>query len=192
MATPESLAMVELCSIARGYRVVDSLVKRAPVQVIEANRVEPGRFLILFGGGVAEVEEAFVAAMEAAGDTVVDKMLLPMVHESIIPAFSSRVGLDDPDTVGVLEGSMISTALVAADAAVKNADVELCGLRVTPAMGGKLLFVLHGVQHDVEVAIEVAEGVMGDSLVGSECIAMPHPEFLEFALRAAPFEIGRS
>lgn len=38
----ESLALLELDSIARGYRVLDALVKEAPVTVKHANLLSPG------------------------------------------------------------------------------------------------------------------------------------------------------
>ena len=43
----DALALVELDSIARGYKVVDALVKKAPVHLLEVNLVEPGKCLIL-------------------------------------------------------------------------------------------------------------------------------------------------
>ena len=189
MGSLESIAMIELSSIARGYKVVDAAIKQSPITVIEANRVEPGKYLFLFGGGVAEVEEAFVAGMDAAGAKVVDKMLLPMVHEAILPAFSSRSGLEDVDTIGVVESASISSGLVTIDRCLKDSGVELCGLRVTSGLGGKLIFVVHGAQHDVEVAMELSRSILGGALVDAECIANPHPEFIDLVLRPAPFSV---
>ena len=65
---PDALALVEIDSVAIGLRAVDALVKRAPVRLMEANLIEPGRFLVLFEGGVAEVEESLAAARAVAGD----------------------------------------------------------------------------------------------------------------------------
>ena len=189
MGSFESLAMIELSSIARGYKVVDAAIKQSPIKVVEANRVEPGKYLFLFGGGVAEVEEAFVVAMDVAGAKVIDKMLLPMVHEAILPAFTSRKGLDGADTIGVVESASISSGLVTIDRCLKDSDVELSGLRVTPGLGGKLLYVVHGAQHDVEVAMELARTMLGGALVDAECIANPHEEFVDIVLRPTPFSV---
>ena len=70
MGGPAAIALVELNSIARGYRVLDALVKKSPVEILEANLVEPGIFLILFTGGVAEVEEAHTEALAVAAETL--------------------------------------------------------------------------------------------------------------------------
>ena len=53
----DALALLELDAVASGLRALDALVKQAPVRVLEANLVEPGRFLILLCGPVAEVDE---------------------------------------------------------------------------------------------------------------------------------------
>ena len=54
----DALGLVELGSLARGYRALDALTKRSPVTVLEANLVEPGKFLLLFCGGVDKASRA--------------------------------------------------------------------------------------------------------------------------------------
>ncbi|MCB9764120.1 MAG: BMC domain-containing protein [Alphaproteobacteria bacterium] len=185
----DALAMVELDSIARGYRVVDAMVKRAPITLLEANLVEPGRYLVLFAGGVAEVEESMDAAVELAEDHLLDRLLLPLVHPDIVPALRGHTVVRDPDTIGVIETRTVSSALGACDRALKDADVGLCGLRVATGLGGKAFFVVHGLQHDVEASIEAALGVLkpGGQLHSAELIPRPHPEFVAVLLRPAPF-----
>ena len=80
----DALGLLEISSIARGYRVVDALVKKSPVLLLEANVVEPGKFLVLFSGSVAEVEESFKEAMEVAGDACIDHLFLPFQGLSIL------------------------------------------------------------------------------------------------------------
>lgn len=187
----DALAMVELDSIARGYRVVDALVKRAPVALLEANLVEPGKYLVLFAGGVAEVEESLDAAREVAADSLLDQLMLPFVHASVVPALRGLVQAEAPDTVGVIEAKSVASALEACDRALKDADVTLAGLRVTPGLGGKAFFVVHGLQHDVEASLEAAEAVLERraALHRLELIPRPHADFLAVLLRPAPFSV---
>ena len=63
-----ALALLEFNSIAAGILSADAMVKRATLDVIHAGTVQPGRFLILVGGAVAEVEEALKAGQETAPD----------------------------------------------------------------------------------------------------------------------------
>ena len=186
----DALALVELDSIARGYRVVDALVKRSPVRVLEANVVEPGKFLVLFSGGVAEVEEAYDAALEVGAGRILDRLLLAQVHPAIIPGLGGHVDAGEPDTVGIVEGASVATTLLACDRALKDAAVDLAGLRVVTGLGGKAYFVVHGPQHDVEAAIEAAVAQLGESLVEQQCIPVPHDDFIDVLLRPPPFRLG--
>ena len=61
-----ALALLEITGIARGMVVCDTLVKRAAVDLLRSHPVDPGKYLILFAGDVAEVEEALDAAEEVA------------------------------------------------------------------------------------------------------------------------------
>ncbi|MCK6506867.1 BMC domain-containing protein [Myxococcota bacterium] len=186
----EALALVEVDSVAGGLSALDALVKRAPVQVLEANLVEPGRFLLLFAGGVAEVEESFAAALDRAGQGVVDQVLLPFAHPALLAALR---GLEDHDgeldTVGVVEGTQVATTLAACDRSLKDADVRLAGLRVAGGLGGRAYYVVHGAQHDVQAAIDAGAAVLStrQRLHRTECIPRPHAELLPWLLRPAPF-----
>ena len=187
----DALALIELDSIARGYKVVDAMVKKAPIHLLEVNLVEPGKFLILFAGDVESVNEAFSCGLEVAEGHSVDSMNLSMVHEAIIPALAGLVDCAAPDTLGVVEGAVVGTTLLACDQALKNSSVHLAGLRITPGLGGKAYFVVHGQHADVEAGLATAEEVLasGEHLIRVECIPAPHPDFVASILRPAPFKL---
>jgi len=183
--------MVEYDSLACGLKSLDALVKQAPVEVLESNLIEPGRFLILFAGGVAEVEESFTAAT-APAEQVIDSMLLPHVHPDVLSGLRGNVVMrdaDQMDTIGVVEGVSVASSLRACDRSLKDADVTLAGLRVCGGLGGRAYYVVFGAQHDVEAAIEVGEEMLGDRLHRSECIARPHPEMVVWLLRPPSFAV---
>lgn len=186
----DALALLELDSIARGYRALDAMVKESPITVVVANLIEPGRYLILFGGGVAEVEAAFVRGLDVACDSVLDKVMLPGVHPRVWACLRGEERCEaEPDTLGIVEGTGIAAILEAGDRSVKTADVELCALRVAPALGGKGYFVVSGLQHDVEAAVEAgAEALTArNRLHRVDTIPRAHPEFVAHVLRPAPF-----
>jgi microcompartment protein CcmL/EutN len=190
-----ALAMVEVDSVATGLRCVDTLVKQAPVRVLEANLVEPGRFLVLFRGGVAEVEESYREALDRAADAVVDRMLLARVHPALLEGLEGHEALgssEELDTIGVIEGSRVAGTLEACDRSLKDAGVQLVGVRVSGGLGGRAYYVVRGLQHDVEVAVEVAESVLRchGALHRTECIARPHPEMVCWLMRTPPFRVG--
>ena len=188
----EALSLIEFASLARGLSALDALVKKAPVEILEANLVEPGKFLVLFAGGVAEVEESHAEALSVGDDEVLGAMLLPFAHPSLLAGLRGavvRLSADELDSLGVIEGEAIAGTLHAADRALKNADVTLAGLLITGGLGGRAYFIVYGAQNDVEAAIEAAERVLGEAVHRTERIARPHPEMVAWLLRPAPFNL---
>ena len=185
----DALALLEIDSIARGYRALDALVKESPVTIVAANLVEPGKFLLLFGGGVAEVDAAYAVGVAVAADSLLDHVFLPGVHPRIWTALAGTTIRRDVDTIGVIEAASVAGVIEAADRSIKEADVALLGLRISPGLGGKGFYVVDGQQYDVEAAIEAGTAVLSGrgKLVRAERIARPHPDFLAHLLRPAPF-----
>lgn len=190
----EALALIEIDSVARGLASLDALVKRAPVEILEANLIEPGRFLLLFAGGVAEVEESYAEALARAEDGVVDRLMLPRAHDAILAGLRGRTvlrGADDMDTLGVIEGRRVAGTLEACDRSLKDADVTLAGVRVAGGLGGRAYYVVFGAQHDVEAAIDAGKNVLEarETLHRVERIARPHSDMVRWLLRAPPFQV---
>ena len=188
----EALALLELDSVAGGLSALDALVKRAPVAILEANLVEPGKFLVLFSGGVAEVSECHSLVLEAYGGQVLSEMFLPMVHPSLLSGLRGVEHREAPDTLGVVEGTDVASTLKAADRSLKDADVRLCGIRLAIGLGGRAYFVVCGVQHDVEASIDAARSVLEPlgRVHRTEVITRPHDEMVPWLLRTPPFQVG--
>jgi microcompartment protein CcmL/EutN len=185
-----ALALVELGSIARGMVAADAAVKKAAVELLECAPVSPGKYLLLFAGGVAEVEESLAAAKAAAGEALLDTLFLAQADRQLLPALragpSGLAGVAQRQAgagVGVLELLTVASALRAADAACKAASVELQVLHLARGIGGKAYFVLRGELTDIEAALLAAQQVAGDGLVaGAEIIAAPSAELAGKAL----------
>ncbi|HBY93485.1 MAG TPA: propanediol utilization protein, partial [Chloroflexi bacterium] len=62
-----AIALLEFESVARGIVAGDAMIKRAPLALLRCGTVQPGRFLVLVGGGEAEVDEALTAGREFPG-----------------------------------------------------------------------------------------------------------------------------
>jgi microcompartment protein CcmL/EutN len=183
----DSLALLEVASLARGVVVADAVVKRAQVELLECGPVSPGKYLVLFAGGVAEVEESAAAGAQAAADSLVDRLLLPQAHEQLLPAI--RTGAPGyvhdaaSDPAGIVELLSVASALRAADAACKAAAVRLQLLHLARGIGGKAWFVLRGDLHSIEAAVLAATQAAGDGmLAGAEIIAAPHTDLRGRAL----------
>ena len=177
-----ALGVLELSLIARGMIVTDAALKKSPVSIVASRPVSGGYFLVIFRGGVAEIDEAMGAARERAGDGLRDWLLLPYAEPSLWPLLPEPVRAQgwaseaDAESVAVVETTTICAAIGAADAAAKAAAVVLRDMQLAVGIAGKAFFSMTGILHDVEAAAEVARAHAGDRLLALEIIASPVDE----------------
>jgi len=177
-----AIAVLEYASITRGLYVVDVVTKKSPVEVLWAEPVSHGKYVLLFQGGVGEVEEASRAALDASGESLVENVLIPQVTVALGPAIGGASKAPAPDwAVGMLESSSIAASVEAADRVLKTAPLALNRFRLGKGIGGKSYFIFSGSLDDVEAGLEVGVEVLEarGTLVGRELIARPAAEFLE-------------
>ena len=173
----EALALLEIEGLPTALKAQDAALKQAPVRVVAFAPVTPGKIVFIFAGDVASVEESLEVADVAAGPRRLDKLLLPGVHQDVVKAIHDhRQQAEQGDALGMLELSSVAAGILAADAAIKCADVAL--LRVHPAsgFGGKAFVTLAGYQADVEAAVEAAIELTRERTLDHEVIPMPHSE----------------
>lgn len=172
-----AIGLLEFDSITAGIVAGDAMVKAAPVSALYAGTVHPGRYLVLVGGDTASVE---IALENAPAVGVVDSLLLADAHPSVIAAITTldEGATVDNDALGIIETATAATAIVAADAGVKAADVTLLALRLADDLGGKGYCLFSGLVADVEAAVEAAVATTqhGEQLIASDVIAQLHGE----------------
>jgi microcompartment protein CcmL/EutN len=176
MSAP-AIGLLELTSIARGIVACDAMAKRAPVEIVRAQTVCPGKFYVLIRGDEESVRESMDVGVHYAGGHLVDRLVIPNLHEQVIPALLAVQPLPGLTAVGVIETFSIATTIVAADAACKAADIRLLEIRLGTGLGGKAYVTLAGDLFSVQAA--VAGGVAAiDSglLLRSEVIPAPHAD----------------
>ncbi len=172
-----AIGLLEFDSIAAGIVAGDAMVKASPVSTLFTGTVHPGRYLVLVGGDTASVE----IALDAGGsDTLVDSLFLADVHPAVIAAITSAAG-NAPvggDALGIVETSASATAIGAADAGVKAAEVDLLAVRLADDLGGKAYCLFTGTVADVEAAVDASVSATehNDRLVASRIVAQLHDE----------------
>lgn len=177
----EAVALVEIASIARGYVTLDQLAKRAEVTVHEARPVTPGKFIILFAGEVAPVQESLDAAREQAQSLLLDELLLPYAHRDLLAALKGRAEPEPGESIGIVEMASVASTVHMADVALKATEVAVMKMHLAIGIGGKGYFNLAGELGDVEAALDaVKAAARDDQVVGVELIARPHPEVRGF------------
>ena len=176
-----AIGMVELSSIARGIETSDSMLKAAQVELLRSVTVCPGKYMVIVGGDTGAVRASLEAGKAAGGEFVVDTLLIPSVHEQVFPAISGTVEVTDPQAVGVIEYYSIASAIEAADAAAKAAQITLIEVRLIRVVAAKGFVVLTGDVGAVRAAIDAAKQV-SELYVESTVIPRPAPQLLESLL----------
>ena len=176
-AVDPALALLELDSIAAGIEAGDAMAKRAPIDVIRAGTVHPGKYLVLVGGSVGDVEEALEAGREVASSSVLDIVLLPHVHPELVAAIRGIRRAAAGEALGVIETATVAAILEAADAGLKGANVHLLEIRLADDLGGKAYLLFDGLVADVEAAVEIGAGrIAGSPGMVTRVIARLHAE----------------
>jgi microcompartment protein CcmL/EutN len=184
-----ALVLLDFSSIASGIQAADAMVKRAPIHTLLAGTVQPGRYLVLAGGEVADVEESLAAGREVGGASVLDHVFLPNVHPDVVGAITGGRVPEANDALGIVETTTAASAIQAADAGLKSAIVRLVEVRLADGLGGKGIVFYSGVVADVEVA--VSSGIESlerpELLVRSVIIPQLHTDMWDNISAATPF-----
>jgi len=174
------IGLLELCSVARGVEVADAVLKEAAVEMLFATPVHPGKYVMLFTGSVHDVRSSARRGVELAGGDLVDQLVIPQIHEQVVPMLRRRGGRINGqlDAIGVVETTTVASTIVAADLALKSASVDLIDLRIANGLGGKSFFVVTGEVSDVRSSVATGAGqAQGSGLLAREVvIPRPHPE----------------
>jgi microcompartment protein CcmL/EutN len=147
--------------------------------LIRAGTVQPGKYLVLIGGPVGDIEEAIDAARESESGPLVDIVFLPDVHPAVVAAVAGARQTDDGEALGIIETATVAAIIEAADAGVKGARVTLRELRMADGLGGKGYLLFGGAVADVEAAVEIGTARAGVQLIRQSVIAQLHHEMLE-------------
>jgi len=183
MPPTKAIGAIELSSIGIGYKIEDEMLKAASVDLLIARTICSGKYLIVVGGSVSNVEAAVQAGLANAGEAIIDQLVIPNVHESVFPALGQSVTLNGDQTgaLGVIETFSGVSALAAADAAAKAARVTLFRIHVAMALGGKGFLLMAGSVSDCRTGVEIAADVVREKglLVSAAVIPGPSKELYE-------------
>lgn len=180
----KAIGMVEYKTVSTGILAADLVIKTADVDVIEAQTVCPGKYIIIFTGDISAVRASIDAAKVTYPEQLIDSFLLGNPHEGIFPAIYGTAQITNRNALGVLETFDASAIFVAADEAAKTAEVELIEIRVARGMCGKSYVFLTGEVAAVDAAIKKAQAAVSKNgmYLDSSVIASPDPKLWETIL----------
>lgn len=157
-----AIALIEFSSIAAGILAGDAMVKRAPITVLKSGTVHEGKYLVLLGGSVASVEEAFHEGLAVGEEQVLDRVILPDVHIQVHDAILGSRNPCSEEAIGVIETGSVAAVIRSADAGIKGANVNIVEIRIADDLGGKGIVIFNGKVAEVEAAVEISKGAVTD------------------------------
>ena len=171
----KAIGMIELNSIAKGVESGDEMLKTAEVELVIAQPICAGKYMVLISGDVDAVEDAVAVGKEIAGEFLVDDFVIPNVHHSVFPALTATTRIKEIDSLGIIETFSVASSVMAADAGVKAAAVDIIEIRCATGLGGKSFLYLTGDVDSVRAAVEAGIGVLeGSGLILSH-VVIPSP-----------------
>lgn len=174
----KTIGIVELSSISQGIEACDTILKRASVQLIQSQPMCPGKYVITFYGDMSSVVEGVNHVQDEFAGFVLDGVVIGNIDERVIQGLIGSSGEFRKDAVGIVETYTVASAIRAADAGIKAADVDIVELRTAHGMGGKGFVLMSGTISSVTAAVDAGarqateEGMLASKTV----IPSPHPD----------------
>ena len=171
----KAIGMVEYVTVSTGILAADIMVKTADVNIIEAQTVCPGKYIVIISGELSAVRAAVDASKTKFEEKLIDSFVLGNPHDSIFSAIYGSTDIENVEALGVFETYNAASIIVAADVAAKTALVDLIELRIAKGMCGKSYMLLTGSVASVTAAIEKTRAQIEDKgfFLDSSVIAKP-------------------
>ncbi len=170
-----SIGLAELSSIASGMQAADIMLKTSQVELIISRTICSGKYMVLVGGEVAEVQSAVDAVEKSLDYAIIDTFVIPHVHKDVFTALSGHTEVEKFEALGIIESFSVASLIEGADAAVKAASVRLIEIHLAMALGGKAFCTLTGEVAAVTSAVESGAALIAEKGLLVNKVVIPHP-----------------
>jgi len=170
-----ALGMVEFNSIAVGIEAADAMLKVSEVELIIAKTICAGKYICLVRGDTAAVRASVEEGRQVGAVACVDDFVIPNVHPQVFPALIASGKHPEVNAIGVIETFSAASAVLAADRAVKTANISLMEIRMGVGLGGKSFCTLTGDVAAVRSAVEAGSMAAQDVGLLVRKVIIPQP-----------------
>lgn len=179
-----AIGLVELKSIPAGIQAADEMLKAAEVELILANPVCPGKYVIIVSGDVAAVKASVNAGKESGSVFIIESQVIPNIHEDVCPAITATADYEAINALGSLESMSALQCILAGDIIAKAAQVSLIEIRIARGLGGKSFVLFTGDTASVKQALDACLKELAEegSITSAIVIPNPHPSLIPFLL----------
>lgn len=177
-----SIGVIEISNIVKGYVACDDILKATKIDMVMAQPICPGKFVMVFGGTISSVQTACDYVRSKFNSFVLDIQEFGNIDKRVFDGINGACRGDKRGALGIVETFTTASCILAADAALKAADVELSEIRLARGMGGKSYVAFCGSVGAVKASVEAAALNASESgtLVDKEVIASPHEDLWQY------------
>ena len=176
-----AIGLLELGSVAQGIEVADTILWEADIEMLFAEPIQPGRYVMLFTGTVQSLRSALRRGSEVSADSLLDQIMIEQVDDQVLMGLRRSGKINGTlDALGILETDNVASGVLSADVALKTATVDLLELRIANGLGGKSFFTITGEVSDVRSAIMAGARSASERghLVRDVVIPRPHGDLV--------------
>ena len=176
-----AIGMAEFKTVSAGMTAADTMVKTADVDIIEAETVCPGKYIVIVTGELSAVNSSVEAAKTVHSMHLIDSFVLGNPADEIFPAIYGASKVEIVNSLGIIETYDAAAIIVAADQAAKTAEVSLIEIRLARGMCGKSYLLITGEVAAVEAAIARAQKAVEPRgmYLDSSVIARPDKKLID-------------
>ncbi|MGM0603829.1 MAG: BMC domain-containing protein [Bacillota bacterium] len=179
----DTIGLLEFKRIASGIEAANQMIKAADIELLNARYICPGKYIVLIAGDVSAVKSSINAGLNIGKKDVIKELTIPKVSKQLIDLIQHKKSKPENFVaLGVLEYSSIAAGIIAADAAVKAAEVELVKIVLGMTTGGKSLIIFTGSIEACKQGLNAAESANKDNqkyLLGKKLISSPEKPLLD-------------
>ncbi|MCM8710018.1 BMC domain-containing protein [Clostridium sp. SYSU_GA19001] len=172
----KAIGMIEYKTVASGITATDKMVKTAEVEILQAQTVCPGKYIVLLSGKLSAVKAAIESGKADFEENVIDSFILGNPHPSIFRGINGTAVIEETEALGILETYSAASIIVASDICAKTAVTEIVEIRIAKGMCGKSYLLITGELAAVNEAIEAAYKNAKESGMILDKSVIPNPD----------------
>lgn len=168
--------MMEYKSVTTGITATDKMVKTAEVDILEAQTVCPGKYIVLLSGKLSAIKAAIESGTTDYAEDVIDSFILGNPHPSIFKGINGTAVVEETEALGIIETYSAASIIVAADICAKTAVTDIIEIRIAKGMCGKSYLLITGELAAVNESIEAAAKKATESGMLVDKSVIPNPD----------------
>lgn len=178
-----ALLLIEFKNITTAFYILNELTENFNLEVVVSKPLCPGRYILVFSGGLGEISEAETCIKEEKKDpkhSNISIRVIGSVEEGIVGKINSPIKY--PGIIrglGILEMVNSVEIIRAADILYKNGDIEIISIKIGLGLGAKGIVLIEGRESDLHNGILKIEVENGRKVICSHIINSPEKKFLD-------------